>query len=178
MATNLNKTNNDYYSVQQDDSLLVKWFVSKNHLEQGLQGTCKSVTEKNMHDFEINTGNCLTEMAEDNLCPARLSFPKQLWKFAVLSGMSKVLDIGGIWAVFPSPQIFFDPNGNCSGLTTWTWMMFAANIEPWRRQRKAESLSQVKDNQNSTALKEWHGFNPAEHLKIKALLGSACFGGN
>lgn len=43
-----------------------------------------------MWDFEINTGNCLTEMAEDNLCSAGL-FPKQLWKFAVSSGMSKVL---------------------------------------------------------------------------------------
>lgn len=172
MATN--NTNSDYYSVQQNDSLLVEslkfpkisWnSVSKEH---GKSFTIDFTPQK-MWDLDINTGNCLTKVTEDNLCPARLSFPKQLWRFAASSGMSKVLEIGGIWAVFPKPinLLLTQMTTAVAPVSELGWcLQLTLSPKDIRERLKASVKSRI--TKILQHLKEWHGFNPCEHPRIKS----------
>lgn len=163
MATNLNNTNRDYYSVQQDDKWLVKSFkfpkISWN-----------SVSEEHVRVLQLisHSKRCgVLKLIQGTVCQ------KWLRIICVLQGSVSQNSYGVLqhhleWAkclilevfesLFPSPLIYFDPNGNCSGPTAWAWMMFAVNIEPQRHQRKAESLRITK------ILQHWKNDMDLTHL--------------
>lgn len=95
MAMNLNKINSDYYSVQQDDSLLVKSFKFPKISWNGVSKEQVRVLQLILHSKICGILKLIQGIVWQKwlriTCALQDCFPKQLWKFAVSSGMSKVL---------------------------------------------------------------------------------------